>query len=329
MQSIRYAAGVLFAASFAFGETSNSAAVTADTSGFTLRSNDDDFLLKIGADIQVDSRSPFGEGSSGSPDTILLRRVRPTFSGAVYHYVDYFIRPDSGGGQTILYDAYAELKYFSRFKLRVDKFKPPVGLERLQSDDDTSFSERGLPTLLVPSRDIGFQLSGDLIKGRASYAIGVFNGVPDNGLSDSAASTHRDYAARVFLTPFATDSESRLHGLGFGIGTSSGGVDEQTLPSYKTFGQNSFLPFAAGVIEAGHRTRLAPQAYLYSGAFGLYTEYGLTQEGLQKGSVRTNAGFRAWQVQTSYILTGEKKASPVRRRRNRSIPRTTAMAHGK
>lgn len=347
MQFIRYAAGILFAASFAFGQASpsvqqeidqlqqrideleqtqkvaarqkelsdedaaanakNAAKVTADTSGFTIRSNDTNFLLKVGADIQIDSRSPFGDGSSGLSDSILLRRVRPTFSGTVYHYVDYFIRPDFGGGQTVIYDAYAELKYFSRFKLRVGKFKPPVGLERLQSDDDTSFSERGLPTLLVPSRDIGFQFSGDLIKGRANYAIGVFNGVPDNGLSDSAASRHRDYAARIFLTPFATDNESPLRGLGFGIGTSSGNVDGEALPSYKTFGQNSFLPFASGVTEAGHRTRLAPQAYYYAGPFGLYTEYGLTQEGLQKSGVRTNVGFRAWQVQASYILTGEKK----------------------
>lgn len=334
MQFIRYAAGVLFAATLVFGQASpgvqqeidqlrqrldeleqaqkvagpqNGAAVTADTSGFTIRANSGDFVLKIGADIQIDSRSPFGEGSTGLSDSILLRRVRPTFSGTVYKYVDYYIRPDFGQGTTVIYDAYAELKYFNRFRLRVGKFKPPVGLERLQSDDDTSFSERGLPTLLVPSRDIGFQFSGDLVRGRANYAIGVFNGVPDSSLSDTAPSTHRDFAGRIFLTPFATDNESPLRGLGFGIGASSGSVDGQALPSYKTFGQNSFLPFAAGVIEAGHRTRLAPQAYYYAGPFGLYTEYGVTQEGLQKTNVRTNVGFRAWQVQASYILTGEKK----------------------
>ncbi len=281
--------------------------VSADTTGFNIKSNDGDFTLKIGADIQIDNRSPFGTGSAGLSDSILLRRVRPTFSGTVYHYVDYFIRPDFGQGATVIYDAYAELKYFSRFKLRVGKFKPPVGLERLQSDDDTSFVERGLPTLLVPSRDIGFQFSGDLVKGRANYAVGVFNGVPDNSLSDAAPSTHRDYAGRIFLTPFAPDAESPLQGLGFGIGASGGSVDGQALPAYKSFGQNTFISFAAGVTEAGHRTRLAPQAYYYSGPFGLLTEYGLTEEGLQKGAFRTDVAFRAWQVQASYILTGEKK----------------------
>jgi phosphate-selective porin OprO/OprP len=292
------------------------ASVTADTSGFTIKSHDGDFLLKIGADIQIDSRSYFGAGSEALSDNIVLRRVRPTFSGTIYHYIDYFIRPDFGLGTVLIYDAYAELKYFKSARLRVGKFKPPVGLERLQSDDDTSFAERGLPTLLVPSRDIGFQLSGDLLKNRLYYAVGVFNGVPDNSLADTAVSSHRDYAARVFLTPFQTNDESPLHGLGFGIGTSSGSVDGQALPAYKTFGQNTFVTFAPGVTEAGHRTRLAPQATYYKGSFGLLAEYGLTEEGLQKGTFRTDVGFRAWQVAASYILTGEKKSfvSPTPRK---------------
>jgi phosphate-selective porin OprO/OprP len=189
----------------------------------------------------------------------------------------------------------------------VGKFKPPVGLERLQSDDDTNFVERGLPTLLAPSRDIGYQISGDVVMRRVAYAIGVFNGVPDNGLSDTAVSDHRDYAGRLFFTPFQPDAHSPLAGLGVGIGASAGNVDGQALPSYKSFGQNSFISFASGVTEAGHRTRLAPGAYYYLGPFGLLTEYGLTEEGLQKGAVRRDIAYRAWQVQAAFLLTGEKK----------------------
>jgi phosphate-selective porin OprO/OprP len=188
-------------------------------------------------------------------------------------------------------------------------------LERLQSDDDTSFVERGMPTLLVPSRDIGNQLSGDIVNRRIGYSVGVFNGVPDNSLGDNAVSNHRDYAARMFLTPFLPD-ENVLSGLGFGMGTTFGSTDGQALPSFKSFGQNSFFAFASGVTEAGHRTRLAPGAYYYLGPLGLYAEYGVTQEGLQKGTARHEVAFRAWQGAVSYILTGEKKtfASPTPRR---------------
>jgi len=283
------------------------ASVTANGGPFTIRSGDGNFVLRLGADFQIDNRTFPGESLVPLTDQILIRRARPTISGTLYKYVDFYVRPDFGQGQVVLYEAYTQLNYFSRFNLRVGKFKPPVGLERLQSDDDTNFIERGLPTLLVPSRDIGYQLSGDIIKSRVTYAVGVFNGVPDNGLSDASVSDHRDYAARIFLTPFQPETKSPLSGLGVGIGASSGSVDGLTLPAYKTLGQNTFFTFASGVTSAGHRTRLAPQAYYYLGPFGVLTEYTLAEEGFQKGNVRRDIALRSWQVQASYLLTGEKK----------------------
>ena len=279
------------------------ATVTADTSGFTIVSPHGNFLLKIGADLQADSRTFFGVNSANPTDVFLLRRVRPTFSGTVYKFVDYFFRPDFGQGSVVIYDAYLELKYYTFAKLRVGKFKPPVGLERLQSDDDTTFIERGLPTLLVPSRDIGYQLSGDLANKHMNYAVGLFNGVPDNSLSDTSASDHRDISARLFFNPLNPE----VANLGFGMGFSSGSVDGEALPGYKTWAQNTFFNFNSGVIEAGHRTRLAPGMYYYMGGAGLYSEYGLTEEGMQKGTTRADIAFRAWQAAASYILTGEKK----------------------
>ncbi len=175
--------------------------VTAGSGGFVIRSADGDNTLRIGADLQTDLRMFTGAGSSSLIDQTLLRRVRPTFSGTLYKDIDYFIRPDFGQGSVVIYDAYVQLNYIPHFAVRIGKFKPPVGLERLQSDDDTSFVERGLPTLLAPSRDIGFQMSGDLISRRLGYQMGVFNGVPDNGLSDVSPSSHRSYAGRLFATP--------------------------------------------------------------------------------------------------------------------------------
>jgi len=155
----------------------------------------------------------------------------------------------------------------------------------------------------VPSRDLGYQVSGDLIPKKVNYAVGVFNGVPDNSLTDNSVSDHRDYTARLFFNPLNPE----VANLGFGMGFSSGSVDAEALPSYKTFGQNTFFSFASGVIEAGHRTRLQPGVYYYMGPLGLLMEYGLTEEDLQKGTVRADIAFRAWQTAGSYILTGEKK----------------------
>ena len=291
-------------------------ASAASGTGFIIRSNDGNFSIRFGADIQIDNRSFAGGYNASLTDQILLRRARPSISGTAFKNVDYYFRPDFGQGSVVLYEAYIQLNYFSRVNLRVGKFKPPVGLERLQSDDDTSFVERALPTLLAPSRDIGYQISGDIVKRRVAYQAGVFNGAPDNGLSDTSPSGHRDYAARIFLTPFLPNTKNPLSGLGFGISATSGNVDGIALASYKTFGQNTFFSFASGTTLAGHRTRLAPQAYYYLGPFSALAEYTLSEEGLQKGNVRRAIAFRAWQVGISYILTGEKKGftSPVPRK---------------
>jgi phosphate-selective porin OprO/OprP len=292
------------------------ATVTADTSGFTIRSPRGNYLLKIGADLQLDNRTYLGAGAGSDIDTVVARRVRPTFSGTIYQYIDFMFRPDFGQGTTAIYDAYAQLNYLPWANLRVGKFKPPIGLERLQSDDDTSFNERGLPSNLIPQRDLGYQISANLFKQRVSYALAVFNGVPDNSIgTDLAASDHRDYDARIFLTPFLPD-ENVLSGLGMGFAASGGGTDGDPLPSFKTFGQEVFFTFASGVTAAGHRTRLDPQGYYYLGPFGLLTEYALNEEGFQKNAVRREIAFRAYQAQVSYILTGEKKsfASPTPRK---------------
>jgi phosphate-selective porin OprO/OprP len=291
--------------------------VSFGTGGVAIRSNDGNLQLRIGLDLQIDGRFyPDGANAPGT-DGFLIRRARPTISGTVFKYVDFYVRPDFGLGQAILYDSYIDFKYFSRFVVRAGKFKPPVGLERLQSDDDTNFIERGLPTLLVPSRDIGYQISGDVVKRRVNYAVGVFNGVADNSISDAGTSSHKDYAARVVLTPFQSASQKEatnpLSGLGLGMAATGGAVDGLPLPAYKTLGQVTFFHFNSGVSSAGHRTRLAPQAYYYLGPFGLLAEFTRAEEGFQKGSFREPIAFRAWQVEAAYILTGEKKGfnSPV------------------
>ena len=91
----------------------------------------------------------------------------------------------------------------------------------------------------------------------------MFDGVPDSSIgTDTAVSNHRDYAARLFLTPFRPNEKSLLQGLGLGFAASGGNTDGEALPAFKTFGQNSFMTFASGVTAAGHRTRLAPQGLL-------------------------------------------------------------------
>jgi phosphate-selective porin OprO/OprP len=162
--------------------------------------------------------------------------------------------PDFAEGRTVLQDGYVEARFTPAFKLRAGKFKPPVGLERLQSATEILFVERAFPTSLVPNRDLGIQLSGDVANGTVSYALGVFNGVTDGGNGDGDINDSKDVAARLFFTPFAK-SAGPLKNLGFGVAGSTGDQEGTLatpgLPSFRTPGQQTFFSYRADGTAAG------------------------------------------------------------------------------
>src|ERR1700733_9027610 len=56
------------------------ASVTANGGPFTIRSGDGNFVLRLGADFQIDNRTFPGESLVPLTDQILIRRARPTIS---------------------------------------------------------------------------------------------------------------------------------------------------------------------------------------------------------------------------------------------------------
>jgi phosphate-selective porin OprO/OprP len=182
----------------------------------------------------------------------------------------------------------------------------------LQSDTELTFIERGLPSDLVPNRDEGFQVYGNLA-GRFAYQVGVVNGAPDGTNTDGDTNDGKDIVARVFATPFAGSGPKMLQGLGFGIGTSSGRQNGTTLPTLKSMGgQATFFSYNATAIAAGRRLRYTPQMYYYNGPFGLVAEYVQSSQTIaatiSNTTVSREISNHAWQVAGSWVLTGEKKS---------------------
>jgi phosphate-selective porin OprO and OprP len=202
--------------------------IVIGNAGLSAASGDSNFVFQLHGLVQTDNRTFFndrdnhGKSIQGN-DTFLLRRARPIFSGTLYKDFDFNFTPDFAGSSVQIFDVYLNYRYAPWLQLRGGKFKVPVGLEVLQSDPVTGFSERALPSALMPSRDIGFQLWGDVANGRLSYAAGVFNGVGDGRNSaNSDFEDHREFAGRLFLLPFKGTSVSALQNLGFGVGGSWG-----------------------------------------------------------------------------------------------------------
>ncbi|MBN2573372.1 MAG: porin [Deltaproteobacteria bacterium] len=306
---------------------------TAGEKGFALKSADGAFAVKLRGLLHADGRQ-FIENEALRPNaTFVARRARPILQATFFDVADFRLMPDFGNGNAVVQDAYGDLRPFPWLKLRVGKFKPPVGLERLQSTSAIVFTELALPTMLVPNRDAGVQLHGDIAGGIVSYAAGVFNGVVDGSSGDLDNNFAKDVAGRVFVRPWKTQPASLLSGLGLGFAASSGNrrgkaavlstsgstvtvttASSPSLPSFKTAGQQKVFSYIvddkndATVLAEGRHTRLAPQACFYVGPFGLLGEYVRSTHSVLKGAESAKLDHSAWQVAATFLFGEGKNA---------------------
>jgi phosphate-selective porin OprO/OprP len=293
----------------------------AGKDGFTIRTADGASFLRIRGYIQADAQFYVRDTETPLTDTFVLRRVRPVFEGTVSKFFDYKFMPDFGAGTTVVQDAYMDWRIGKPFRLMVGKYKGPVGLERLQSAQDLLFVSRGLPTNLVPNRDLGLTFHGDPFDGILSYAAGFYNGVPDGGSADLDTNNGKESAARIFVLPFKHTAIGPLQGLGFGIagtyGQNVGTPKSPGLSTYKTAGLYDFFtwlndgtqataPTAAGTtVGGGRRYRVAPQAYWYAGRFGAIAEYVRSTQDVERGAFSDALTNEAWGVTVSILLTSD------------------------
>ena len=194
------------------------ATVSAGADGFALKSTDGAFQLKLRGLLHADSRWFFDSDDPTSDDTFTLRRVRPYIEGTVFNIFDFRFMPDFAGGKTVIQDAYVDARFLPWLQIKGGKFKTPFGIERLQSASAIRFVERALPNNLVPNRDIGGELHGELGGGVFSYSLAGLNGVNDGRSSDDIGdidnNVDKDFAGRIFAHPFQNTSIVPLQGLG-------------------------------------------------------------------------------------------------------------------
>jgi phosphate-selective porin OprO and OprP len=150
--------------------------------------------------------------------------------------------------------------------------------------------------------------------------VGGFNGTSDGGSSDFDTENDKDLAARIMMNPFKRSGIDALKGLGFGV-SGTYGRHEGSLRNYFTLGQQQFFTWHTGagtnaatgnVTGDGTAWRVSPQGYYYWGPFGLFGEYVISSQEVQRaaGGAPTHATMRntAWQVAASWFLTGEENS---------------------
>jgi len=275
---------------------------TVDEKGLNVKSADGNFRYGVHALIQVDGRRLFDTTPAlEMRDTFLIRRLRPTLDASWLGIADARLTTDFGNGSVSLVDAYIDIGPRPWLKLRTGKFKPPVGIERLQSDPDLVFNERALSANLSAQRDIGVELRGDVVGGLVRYSFGIFNGAADNASPDMDIDHAKTLAGRLFLQPFALPSLKPFGKLGVGFAFTSGeergnpsvtngATSSTSLGAFRTFDQINFFQYlssttdpSATVFSYDRHTRLNPQLFYYFGPVGLMADYVHEYQSVAKG----------------------------------------------
>jgi phosphate-selective porin OprO/OprP len=293
------------------------AALTAGwQDGFFVQSSDGDNRVLIGFIGQLDGRFSVDDPLPIT-NTFTIRKVRPTFSGRVARYFDFKFMPDFGSGTTAILDAYFDIRFSPRFRIRSGKDKTPVGYELLIGDAFLLFPERSLASSLVPNRDVGVAAQGDL-NPKFYYAVGVFNGVSDGASSSTDVDTNngKDFAGRIVVQPFrsAPPSAGALNGLGFQIGGSTG---QQTgsLPAFRTSVGQTYFSYGTGAAADGVRSRVTPAVFYYYKALGVFGEYVQSTQNVARAGITREFTNTAWNVTASFLLTGETASTGITRPR--------------
>jgi phosphate-selective porin OprO/OprP len=313
--------------------TQSNPQIFAGPGGFSFQSADGANQIRFHGEFDFDGRFYNDELTpDGSRSTWLLRRARPILEGTFANIFDFRFNPDFAGGKTVIQDAFLAARFNPLFVVTAGKFKEPFGLERLQLSPNNRFIELGLPSDLVPNRDLGLQVSGTFTfpTGTLTYQVGYFDGVTDGNSTDANSSPDidnndkKDWVARLFAQPFLqTDSVFRYLGAGIAVSYANevGSAANTLLASYKTETQRSFFSYDAAVVVAagatianGERLRISPQAYYYYKRFGLLTEYvSESQDVSRTFGTGANALTRrarlkpdSWQVGTTFLMTDDE-----------------------
>ena len=300
---------------------------TAGENGFGITSADKQFEVKFHALLQMDGRRIFGSDDAllrDRVDTFILRRVRPILDATLLGLVDLRITPDFGNNTVALYDAYGDVHPAPWLRLRAGKFKPPVGLERLQTDNYVPFVERSLDSNLSAQRDVGAELWGDIANAAVHYEIAILNGNADGTITDIDDEHAKSYAGRLFLRPFQLGELRWLGdlGVGFAVETgnekgssalTSGAATNTWLPSFKSESQQSIFSYVSSTTDptltafSFHRhTRWNPQLYYYVGPVGVLAEWVKESQGVAKGATTATLDNQAGHVTASVVLFGDE-----------------------
>jgi phosphate-selective porin len=297
------------------------APLTAGWNGehFFIKSPDGQFSISPYGYLDTDYRAYKGDGAPS--DTFLVRRARFGFQGNYGSHFDFALLTDANSTTgAIVRDAYLNVRIRPEFQFQAGQFKEPFAQETGIGATNLDFVERGLQSLLYPSavtayRSPGIALHGDISGGMIQWWAGAFNG---RGGVTANVTNEPDFVGRLRFYPFRKGKNDWTKQFAFG-----GSISHS-----RSTGINNDVSFSAALPDAAYtffpQLRINGPIERYEGEFtylkgpmALRGEYvQMQQQRYDIGSETPGGlgfisapgiGAKAWNIGTTYLLTGEKR----------------------
>jgi len=286
---------------------------------FFIKSPDGQFSISPYGYLDTDYRAYKGDGAPS--DTFLVRRARFGFQGNYGSHFDFALLTDANSTTgAIVRDAYLNVRIRPEFQIQAGQFKEPFAQETGIGATNLDFVERGLQSLLYPSavtayRSPGITLHGDISGGVIQWWAGAFNG---RGGVTANFTNEPDFVGRLRFYPFRKGKNDWVKQLALG-----GSISHS-----RSSGINNDVSFSGALPDAAYtffpQLRINGPIERYEGEFtylkgplalrGVYVQMqeqrwdvgSETPGGLGFLSV-PGVGAKAWNIGTTYLLTGEKR----------------------
>jgi phosphate-selective porin OprO and OprP len=298
---------------------------------FFIRSPDGQFTISPYGYVNTDYRAYSGPGAPSN--TFVLRQARFGFQGSYGSHFDFAILADaSATSGSVVRDVYLNVRIKPEFQFQAGQFKAPFGQETGIGDTSLDFVERGFQSLLYPSaatayRSPGVAIHGDIDGGVMQYWVGAFNG---KGYALANTTNQPEVIGRLRFYPWRKTKNDWLKQLAFGgsvdFGRSRGLSGDQSFNGTLPDAAYNFFPqFALN----GDIQRYNGEFTYLKGRFSLRGEYDqLDMDRTNVGALQPGwLGFmslptiraKAWDLSTTYLLTGEKRPENGTPRVNRPM----------
>lgn len=286
---------------------------------FFIRSPNGQFSISPYGYVDTDYRAYRGDGAPS--DTFLLRRARFGFQGNYGSHFDFAILTDAAAGSgSIIRDVYLNVRLRPEFQFQAGQFKVPFAQEAGTGATNLDFVERGFQAMLYPSaasafRSPGLALHGDISGGVMQWWAGAFNG---KGYATVNTTNQPEFIGRLRFYPFRKSNNSWIRD--FAVG---GAIDYG-----RSRGESGDLSFNGTLPDAAYdffpQFRINGPIQRYNGEFTyIKSAFAVRGEFDQLNMSRNNVGSeqagglgfislpsiiaKAWDIQATYLLTGEKR----------------------